>query len=140
MSLSELTSFYVLTQGEIDKLWEFFLISHLAIIGWLISVDCKQIDRARKVLMVSYLVLFGGLYVFFHDAYMDMILIQNDLKLIMGESNYLVHEQGFIHQLLSVDVNSRLNRVSIFFILAFFSTLYLLFHPTLFREPKNKFT
>ncbi len=134
MDASQLISFYTLTQGEIDKLWEFFLISHLAIIGWLISVKEQNLIRVRTIIVVAYVVMFGGLFVFFNDAYNDMILIQLDLRAALKVSELNIVAGGYVDQLLTTDISSRLNRVSIFFVAASICTLFLLFHPTLLRR------
>ncbi len=133
MDIQELISFYVLTQSEIDKLWEFYLVGHLAIIGWLVTVEKKHIERVRKVLAIAYVVLFGALYLFFYEAYNDMALIQQDMQHVISMSGNEILEGGFAHQTLNTDIPERLTRVSLVYAISLLCTVYLLFSKKLFK-------
>lgn len=136
MDLQELINFYILTQGEIDKLWEFYIVGHLAIIGWLVTVNTKHIERVRKVLATAYIVLFGAIYFFFFEAYADMALIQKDMQFIVSNSQSTLMKDGYIDQLLSANITARLVRVSAVYAVSLACTVYLLFSKKLFQTEK----
>ncbi|KZN35195.1 hypothetical protein N480_19315 [Pseudoalteromonas luteoviolacea S2607] len=132
MNMDNLVSLYVLTQGEIDKLWEYFLVSQLALIGWLVTVSECQVQRARRVLTVSFLILTVALGYFFYDGYTDLALIQTDIKAVIAQMDaktITTSDHGFVNQLLHTDIQARFNRVIIVFFASFTCALYLLNHP-----------
>jgi hypothetical protein len=137
MQLNEIVNFYVLTQGEIDKLWEFFLLSHLAIIGWIVTADSKIILKARFISAVTYIILFSGLYIFFYESYNDMILIQKDIGHIVNSNRLIVSDNGYVNHLLSYDIEKRLLRVTIFFISAAVGMMTVMFRPINYLRNKS---
>lgn len=117
MELSDITTFYLSTQSTIDQLWEFFVISHLAIIGWLVSVNEEHIHRARAILTLFYSCLLAGLLLFFFEAYTELEMMHNDLLFILNQKNTAdVIEDGYLNHLFNdVDINERKIRATYIF-------------------------
>jgi Ca2+/Na+ antiporter len=129
ITLSEITTFYLSTQGTINQLWEFFVVAHLAIVGWLVSVNDEHIQRARIVLFVFYSFLFFGLLFFFYEAYSELSRIHEDLLHILNQKDHVkCVKEGYFHHLINdVDIEQRKIRASIIFFVAWLATMLLLF-------------
>jgi len=126
MSNTEIITIYLAIQATIDHLWEFFVLSHLAIVGWLLSVDDKHIERARFVLCVFYSFLLAGLLFFFFEAYSELEMIHHDLT--NSIKNFRHTEKGyFIYLIDGVDVSKRMFRTGIIFSISWLSMMFLLF-------------
>lgn len=138
MDIDNLISLYVLTQGEIDQLWEFFLISQLALIGWLVTVSENQVLRAKRILTISFFILSVALGYFFYDGYSDLALIQRDIIALLNKKNVDVVDSGFVDQLVNIDFSLRFFRIVIIFFTSFICALYLLNHPNFIGKINQK--
>nr|VFK28343.1 MAG: hypothetical protein BECKMB1821G_GA0114241_103620 [Candidatus Kentron sp. MB]VFK29473.1 MAG: hypothetical protein BECKMB1821I_GA0114274_101019 [Candidatus Kentron sp. MB]VFK74793.1 MAG: hypothetical protein BECKMB1821H_GA0114242_101019 [Candidatus Kentron sp. MB] len=130
MSESDIITLYVLINEKIYKLWEFYVLGHLAMVGWYMSVDQDKINRAKKTLTITYVVLFGGLYLFFLESYNELTQIQQDLKSCVTIEG--IPTDGYIYKILEFDVSSdRCIRTTVIYLISFICSMYLLFGKTL---------